>query len=136
MNAKQFAWAYLVKNGMANMSPSYYGGYDPVDPNAPGMKKGRNYTNDWWNEAFLSKIKTVGVNWVITAAPDSDSVARFAGTFAESCDYEEVIQGTLVLKDGTKQYWCAEALEVSNVFETMANMDELKNFFAETFGVE
>jgi hypothetical protein len=40
----------------------------------------------------------------------------------------------LVLNDGTKQTWCAEALEVSNVFEMMATVADAQARFEALFG--
>jgi hypothetical protein len=134
MDANQFAWAYLVMNGHANKRSSYYGGMEPVDHKAPG--KVAVHWTDSWNDAFIKQIKTIGVNWKKTNAPASDSVSIFLGTFCKEQGHKEVIEGTLVLKNGTKQVWEAEALEVSNIFAVMADTTELQKFYAEVFGAE
>jgi hypothetical protein len=134
MDAKQFAWAYLVKNGCANLQSSYYGGREPVKPKEPGMLE-KNYMKSW-DDAYIARIKHVGVDWDQTDAPQSDMVSYFLGTFCDEDGRKEVLTGTLILKNGHKLFYEADALEVSNVFAVMADTTELQNFYAEVFGEE
>lgn len=132
MNAEQFAWAYLVKNGYGGFEPSYYGGFDVIDTKLPAKIK-----TDWdgvinAKPLYLDAIKKVGVNWNKTKAPKSTFQSQFNGTFADA-SLVEFITGTLVLNNGYEQIWYAPALEVSNVFEMMANTSELQDFFNKMF---
>lgn len=134
MNSKQFAWAYLVKFGKANLEPSFYGGYDPVWKDAPfepdpNWKWDKSYGN-----AFIKLIKQYRVNWTRTQSPESESFRRFTDTFHDS-EEEEFLVGTLVLTNGTKLYYSGK-VEVSNVFDMMAKTEELVEFYKEVFGDE
>lgn len=134
MNAKQFAWTYMVLNGHANMKKSFYGGTEAVDPKAPGKKRKPGGYCDSWNDAFIQQIKTVGVNWNKTDAPYSEKEASFTDTFHDPEDVE-VLYGDLVLNNGYKQRWMGEPL-VMGVFEAMAAIDEFKAKYKEIFGEE
>lgn len=129
MDAKQFAWAYLISLGQANVEPSYYGGTDVVDDEVVGKKDPNAYTRYTYEEAFLNKIKAVGVNWTKTQAPKSSMYSEFEGTFCDPSE-KEYLTGTLILKDGSKQFWMADKL-VANVFDIMADIDSLKAKFKE-----
>lgn len=134
MNSKQFAWLYLIENGVAGHSHSYYGGYDLVDKRLASVLKSSNYGNlEPAAEFYKKEIKTYGVNWNKTASPDTETVSEFNGTFAEDSRYIEKLTGTLVLNNGTKQSWIADALEVTNVFDMMAQVDNANNRFKEIF---
>lgn len=131
MDAKQFAWLYLIENGYAGREPSYYGGMNIVDARLDKPE----YTNwlgghDASRELYVSEIKSIGVDWANTKAPESSMVSEFNGTFAEPSQ-KEYLKGSLMLKNGVIQHWTAEALEVLNVFEMMAQVHNAeKNFEA------
>lgn len=128
MDAKKFAWTYLVEHGFGGVKPSYYGGWDIVD--TAMKKRGFSYTKI--HEKYLNEINKVGVDWDKTNAPSSDSVSEFQGTFCDAT-LKEVIRGNLVLNDGTVQVWYADAISVSNVFEMMARADVAKEKFHRFF---
>lgn len=137
MDAKQYAWLYLVENGYAGVSHSYYGGYDLTTE----AQKRFPQTNKWASvdlqkirDAYLADIKKFGVDWAKTTSPDSDKVSQFAGTFAEHSDTKETLVGTLVIKNGSKQQWVAEKIDISNVFEMMAAVSEAPKKFKKIFG--
>lgn len=130
MNATQFAWVYLIENGRANMEPSFYGGYDPVDAKAPGAVEKNWYKN--WDDAFKKEIMRFGVDWKKTQAPRSESYSQFTDTFHDP-EYKEFLTGELVLKNGQKQFWAADPLTMG-VFEAMAAIDEYKAKGVELFG--
>jgi len=124
MNSKQFAWLYLIENGIAAVEHSYYGGYELVDKRMTGIFKRFDHNSEIEvKQIYLKEIKEIGVDWNKTSAPESDMVAQFAGTFSEA-DENEYLSGKLILNDGKKQTWVAEKLEVSNVFEMMASVHE------------
>lgn len=128
MDAKQFAWAYLISLGQANVEPSYYGGTDVVDSEVVGKKSKGGYHFSF-EEAFLDKIKAIGVDWTKTKAPKSSMYSEFEGTFCDPSE-KEYLTGTLILKDGSEQFWMANKLVV-NVFDIMADIDSLKAKFKE-----
>ena len=132
MNAKQFAWVYLISNGMANQKPSYYGGFDVMSPDARGgVKEGYGWS---WNKSYLKAIKEVGVDWERTAAPESMEHSEFTDTFHDPAT-KEYLSGDLFLKDGSCQYWCSDQLEVTNVFDMMAKaasgLEDFKTIFGD-----
>lgn len=137
MDAKQFAWLYLIENGNAGAEPSFYGGVDIIDkrlqkaPYNDWMKGYESYEKR--REFYLKELKTYGVDWVKSKSPESDNISQFTDTFHDPT-YKEFLVGTLVLKNGTNQHWCAEAIEVTNVFEMMAQIDGAKERFAAIFG--
>lgn len=136
MDSKQFAWFYLIENGQAGLQPSYYGGYSAVSSlkkEFAAMSWDKQYSNPF-KERFLANIKTYGVDWEKTSAPESTLVNRFQGTFCDS-KQEEMIEGTLVLRNGQTQYWSGEKIEVSNVFEMMAEATEAAGRAAELFNI-
>jgi len=135
MDAKQYAWLYLVENGYAGVSTSYYGGYDLTEEaykRFPDFNKYSAVGLDKVRDSYLRDIKKHGVDWKKTASPDSDMVSYFNGTFADP-GKKETIRGTLVLKDGSKQTWVADKIDISNVFELMAMADAAKVKFAKLF---
>jgi len=133
MKSKQFALIYLIENGVAGVKPSYYGGYVPVGQ--PKVDK-CDCSGKWITvrrELYLHNIKTIGVNWDKTKAPENGDYSIFVGT---ECDSEsrENLTGTLYLNDGTKQEWTADAIEVTNVFDMMERVSEATAIFNEIFG--
>ena len=136
MNAAQFAWLYLVENGLAGLESNYYGGYKGASPAIIKRLEKMAYNDKYNNpfkEEFLREIKDVGVNWYQTEAPKSDIVFKFLGTFCDDDTVEEV-KGTLVLNNGKEQKWSSEKLSVKNVFEMMAEAEDAKIRFAKIFG--
>lgn len=134
MDAKQFAWLYLVENGLAGRQPSYYGGSTVVDERVKKSKYMDIFTGAEKTHAlYMKEIKEHGVDWKKTLAPESDAVSLFSDTFHDPTK-KEVIFGELVLKNGLGQSWYAEALEVSDVFEMMAKANEAMGRFYSLFG--
>lgn len=119
----------MLEAGIANKTPSYYGGYDAVDKTAQGEKNIYSYT---YNTSFMRMIKEVGIDWDKTNAPVSESFSMFTDTFHEP-ERKEYLIGALVLKNGYMQHWCAEP-QVTNVFDAMANIEKYQTMFAELCG--
>lgn len=135
MNAKQYAWIYMIDCGRANKRPSFYGGWGTIDDNAPGGQAIINYGNvKEWDSSFIEQIRKIGVDWEATQSPHGESFSEFQGTFCDPGS-KEYLTGTLVLKDGTKQKWVAETL-VTNAFTMMANIGTLQEKFAKIFETE
>jgi len=132
MDAKQFAWLYLVNEGSANARPSYYGGLQPIDDEAPYGTRRPNCNYTEWRVGYLQRIKDIGVDWDSTKSPAGRSYSQFDGTFADDSQVEH-LTGKLVLKDGSVQQWSAAA-PMGNVFDMMANFDTMKAKFAALFG--
>jgi hypothetical protein len=136
MNAKQFAWLYLIENGTAGLCKSFYGGYEPAD-----IRMREAFSQLGWDDTYrnpfrkqyLDEIKQHGVNWGETQSPKSDMVSEFQGTFCDATQ-KEMLVGTLKLYGGIEQTWTAEALEVANVFEMMAQVHMAPMKFYEIFG--
>ena len=116
MNAKQYAWTHVVTTGYPERKKSFYGGYDfSTEPgstqrvkkfksglNSPFVESYYDREKDTITLAWLNQIKTIGVDWEKTQSPESFTAYKFSGTFAEHHDYEEVLSGHLILKDGKK----------------------------------
>jgi hypothetical protein len=135
MNAKQYAWIYMIDAGCANKQPSYYGGWVPTDGEAPGGKPRKEFPNSKvldWDESYAEQIRKIGVNWEATQSPHGRSFSEFQGTFCDPGS-KEYLTGTLVLNDGTKQKWIADTL-VTNALDMMANIDKLQSKFKDLFG--
>ncbi len=133
MDAKQFAWLYLIEHGKAGCSPSFYGGYE-FDRNVRDTYNAYDIAAyDKIRLTYLETAKRIGVNWTKTKAPKSETHSVFNGTFADAGE-SEYLDGMLVLNDGSKQHWIAEALEVTNVFEMMATASAAEAKFKEYFG--
>jgi hypothetical protein len=125
MDAKQFGWLYMIEHGQAGCKPSYYGGWDVV-PEAVERyqpRKGFYSSIDMADlrEKMLADVRLWGVDWDRTDAVQSDSVSEFTDTFHDP-DTREILRGTLVLLNGTRQQWMADAVEVTNVFDMMAQL--------------
>lgn len=128
MNSKQFAWLYVVENGIAGKKPSFYGGYkydEETRVRFPNVDK-----NSWIyppdttvHDTFIKDLKTIGVDWEKTKPPTSSFVSEFNGTFNEAST-KEYLEGIIILKDGSKQNWIADKLEVSNAFDMMEQVSE------------
>lgn len=135
MDAKQFAWLYLIENGVAGRHQSYYGRYKLVG-SAETLFPYLNYSipnPDPIKTKYLDDISRYGINWNKTAPPESNYLNEFNGTFADST-IKETLVGSLVLNDGSKQEWCADALEMTNVFSMMAAVSFAEERFAKIFG--
>lgn len=122
MNSKQFAWLYLVTNGYAGQTPSFYGGSQLADDRAKKIKCS-SWDHSPIRESYMKEISTIGVNWEKTDAPSNQSYNMFTDTF-HSPESREFIEGELVLNNGLRQTWYTEALEVTNVFDMMAKVEE------------
>lgn len=124
-----------MENGYAGRCYGTYGGYKltkDARKRFPDFNENSVRNIDVIEQAYLADIKKFGVNWAKTAAPMSDMESVFNGTFAEP-GTKEMLKGVLVLNDGSKQEWLAEALEVSNVFEMMAMVDDARARFETIF---
>lgn len=130
MDAKQFAWMYLISKGTANKTPSFYGGDDVVDTSYKGVTA--KYSIVRFEDEFIEAIKAVGIDWNKTKAPKARNYNQFVSTFHDS-ESKEYLEGTLVLLDGTTQFWCAEPL-ILDVFEMMATIDTYKQEFTLLMG--
>lgn len=137
LDSKKFAWLYLVKNGVAGRKPEYYGGHRYTPEALKKYPKAKSWygieEQDIVQVGYSKDLKEIGVNWEKTSAPTSESRSQFNGTFADTT-YEEYLEGELILLNGEKQIWCAEALEISNVFDMMAETVNAPNEFIEIFG--
>jgi hypothetical protein len=133
MNAEQFAWAFLIKNGSPDTKSSYYGGREPISPYAKKIMEEYSF-GDQRKEFYLNLIKTHGVNWSRTYAPSSDTESHFLGTF---CDPEqrEVMIGDLVLNNGQTIHWVSDT-PTTDVFKMMADMSKLEEFAKEVLCLE
>ena len=132
MNAKQFAWLYLVDQGAANARPSFYGGMRADNENAPyGTSLAKSEYKEWRTQ-YTKRILDIGMDWDKTAEPIGRSYSQFDGTFADPSEVEHLV-GKLVLKDGSTQQWIAAA-PMGNVFQMMANFDAMKAKFTTLFG--
>ena len=131
MNSKQFAWLYLVTNGYAGQKPSFCGRLELVDERAKKIKCS-SWDRSPIRESYMKEISTIGVNWEKTDAPSNQHYNMFAGTFNNS-ESKEFIVGELVLNNGLRQTWHTEALEVTNVFDMMAKIEEYVAKYYEIF---
>lgn len=138
MDAKQFAWLYLIEHGDPG-TPSFYGGTE-IDPAI--IKRLPRAQNEGFFErhsalerALRQEILDHGVDWDRTPAPQSDSVSQFNGTFHDP-EYKEMVVGTLILRNGLRQQWYADSIEVTNVFEMMAQVQEAVARFQTVFGAK
>lgn len=133
MDAKKFAWVYLIENGEAGIEQSYYGGTTLKDTRVSHL-----YSNSWTvdhriRSQYLEEIKTIGVDWRRTAEPQNNEISLFTDTFHDP-ERKEVIEGTIVLNNGLTQSRLADKLEISSVFEIMASVSEFTNKYKLLFG--
>lgn len=136
MNSTQFAWLYLIEHGRGGASHNYYGGYnyDPkLTKSIPDFSEWDVKKVEQLQSMLRDKIKQIGVDWKKTVEPSSDLVSEFNGTFADS-SHTEILTGTLVLRNGERINWLAKALEVTNVFEMMAQVSESPAKYESVFG--
>lgn len=140
MDAKQFAWLYLLKNGYAEGEPSYYGGITyPSDEVREIFNRLIDEGEKSWTipkklkDHFINKVKSIGVNWEMTQVPFNQQYSSFEGTDAES-GRKEYLVGRLALKDGTSMTWLTDDLPSYNVFEMMENIHKAPAEFEEYFG--
>ena len=140
MNAKQFAWTYLINNGRAGVRPSYYGGVKLTDSGERVFIDTDDVHNSWLYDKDISKIRDhhiseihkIGVDWNKTVAPESDKLSSFNGTFAPS-SMDEYLMGTLILSDGSTQEWYSDPVPMTNVFEALGMKDEYEEKFNKLF---
>lgn len=135
MESKQFAWVYLIENGVGGLDKSYYGGYEFFDEELE-KEFGRVWIDaEIYNkirQKYFDKFRSVGVDWKKTKAPESTFVSEFAGTFCDPSSVEYLV-GDLVLLDGTTQHWMGRDVPVTNVFDLMASIDKQKELFKKYF---
>lgn len=130
MNSSQFAWLYLVEHGQAGVEHSYYSGYRLKDERMKHLYG--SWNNTQIKNHYLKEIKDIGVNWNKTKAPISELKSEFEGTFNDSSE-KEYLTGTIILNNGMKQSWIAENIEITNVFNMMAAIENSKSKFKEYF---
>jgi hypothetical protein len=138
MNAKHFAWVYLINHGMAGEEPSYYGGtefHESFDFERYSISSRHDLYNNKGilRQKFVDEFRSIGVDWKNTKSPSSSLYSEFEGTFHDSTE-KEYLTGELVLNDGSKQFWAAKALEVQNVFAMMESVSEGPEAFNKIFG--
>ncbi len=144
MKSERFAWYYLITHGIAGHEQNQYGGFDYLPETKHLYARQAWPTPSWPFESqhsimektkaqYMTKIREIGVDWKKTNAPSNGSRSIFEGTDAAS-GREEYLYGTLVLLNGEKQSWEADALEVSNVFVMMENITESLNGAVQLFG--
>lgn len=125
MNSTQFAWAYLLKNGVVGVTYGYYGGYELIgDRNSCCVEHEKIQK---LKNSAIAKIREFGVDWKKTRPPESDWRNEFDGTFNDPKSVE-FISGVLVLKNGESQKWIADRIEVTEVFDLMADAENAKEF--------
>ena len=136
MDSKQFAWTYVVTHGRAGMKPSYYGGMDIADSRISLVFQNAGTFKGFIkvNEVYMGELKTIGVDWNKTEAPESHTYGQFTDTFHDP-DQVECLRGVLVLKNGLTQSWYADSIEVTNVFDMMEQVANGQTKFYEIFGV-
>lgn len=133
MKAKEYAWTHVVSTGYVNVTPSYYGGYDPIGNRSSKVYVDSKPLHKQKDEA-IALIKQHGVNWSKTDDIQTETYSKFAGTFAESCDEDVYLQGWMTLNNGQKLFWIAENLDASDAFRFMERASEMTEKFAEIFG--
>ncbi len=133
MEAKKFAWIYLIEHGDAGRS--YYGGLNLKDQRVAHLHSSswRSDSASKIKEFYLDEIKKIGVNWNKTLEPRNNEISLFTDTFHDS-ERKEIIEGELVLNNGLTQSWFADKLEISNVFEMMAAVTEFQTKYNSLFG--
>lgn len=138
MEAEQFAWLYLIQHGHGGQKASGWGGFDfensvsekyPRDHKRDGVFGYEKYVTD----ILRAEIKRIGVDWKKTAEPETDYLMQFEGTDADSTR-RNFITGVLILKDGSKQRWSANSIEITGVFKMMAAVSKSAVDFKEVFG--
>ena len=122
---------------------SYYGGYEIIRAVMDSGKFTKEEINKarWdydYKENLITKtlkddLCKIGVDWGRTKKPSNETHSEFTDTFHDPREIE-YLEGTIYLKNGEKQFWCAEKLEVINVFEMMAMADQMKEEFTKLFG--
>jgi len=104
-NADKFAWKFLIDKGSVVIEWNYYAG-----AYVTAFKK---------REKCLELIQSVGIDWNKTK-PVSDSMkSEFNGTVDDST-YVKVMEGTLVLNDGSKWEFGASDVNPKDIITAMA----------------
>jgi len=67
----------------------------------------------------------LSIDWKKTSGVTDDWHSGFAGTFAENQDQIHVLEGTLVMKDGSKYTWGVEFEDARNAFRIAAELATL-----------
>ena len=128
-NAKNFAiWAALHSGSCIFFcdEPSFYGGADGFD-----KKKYLDFCVKYFiksdtcydyepttNECILKLILLIGIDYDKTEAFESEEVSIFADTFHDP-EHEDIVKGTLVLKDGQRINMFARCKIDEEVFNKM-----------------
>ena len=110
MNAKEFAWCYLIKYGYSESEWCTYS--YKVRPTAKTT------------QLALTSILRDGIDWIKTIEPHDISEPCFVGTFAEP-EYTTVMSGVIFTITGQKFRWQCEA-NTRNIFELMAEVQNWK----------
>lgn len=101
-NAKNLAWAYLIKYGYVCDDWNYYGGrYELV----------RGET-----EKCLNDMLSNGIDWKKTDEPKDDRESEFMDTFSEPLTVD-VLYGEIVLLNGHKYKWGCKFERPGNIFQ-------------------
>ena len=133
-NAKNFAiWSTLNSDSCAFFcdEPSFYGGVDGFDKKQYlafckkyGIKVDTYYefrrTSD---ESILKQILSIGVDYDQTEEFVSKEVSIFTDTFHDS-EEEDIVKGTLVLKDGQRINMFARCKIDEKIFDKMKLFDQ------------
>lgn len=144
LDAKKFAWAILIKDGVPFAEWEYYAnGYltslpKEVEKALFGGKDVSKWSNEYAEAArklAQSKLKE-GVDWEKTGEPVEDTQYGFGGTEYPS-NRVSCLKGTLVLKDGTEIPYGAEVGNDDPSFMEMAKRAmKAQDLIKEVFGDE
>jgi hypothetical protein len=137
MDAKQFAWMYMIENGVAGHKHGYYGSWDIQ----PYILEQYQFPKDKYNwvgteevaRVFREEILKKGVDWHRTADVQSDTTHQFTDAFHDP-ETREILTGDLVLLDGTVQHWASDPIQVTTVFDMMTQVSDAAAKFQEIFG--
>lgn len=84
-SVEMLMWKFMVEQGSIVRDDSFYGTFFHERKTA---------------KKVFQQILEKGINWKKTQPPKDDMKEKFAGTFADHCDNEYRLTGTLVLTDG------------------------------------
>lgn len=109
-NAKHLAWAYVIKYGCVYKEWDYYGGRYQPDPGK--------------TEACIKEMLVNGIDWDKTQEPKDTYESEFQDTFSDSI-MVDVMDGVLVLQNGSKYHWGSRFERPVNVFQVVAEFMKL-----------
>lgn len=128
-NAKNFAiWAALHSGSCVFFcdEPSFYGGVNHFDEKQylhfceKYFIKPNDifYYSPYTEESILKQILLIGIDYDQTEAFESEEVSIFTDTFHDP-EHEDIVKGTLVLKDGQRINMFARCKIDEEVFQKM-----------------